>query len=285
MTKIDPARRRIGYVPQDYALLPFKNVWQNVSFGLEVMSLTPEEKKKRVHDMLTLLGISHLSERYPGHLSGGEKQRVALGRALAIRPEILLLDEPLSAVDEKTGDQLMRQLKGLHQRLNVTILHICHRLEEAFYLADRLCVIHEGKIVQIGAPEEIYKNPASTFVATLFRMKNIVQGYIKKVENEKWLHLAEKPVKKSTLPPGPVNTVIFPQTIVLYRHKPEIDTDRFARFFCTVHKIDTWSVSPEIVLDAGFPVTIPHTAMAEAVANYEQVWAVIPLEAIHILPC
>ena len=162
-TDADPADRRIGYVPQDLALIPFKTVWQNVAFGLHAKPFRPEGHGKRcgqvirerVDAMLELLGISHLAKRRPEGLSGGEKQRVALGRALVIQPDLLLLDEPLSAVDEQTGNTLMREIKTLQRKFGIATLHICHRKEEMAFLADKVALIQAGSIRRVGAPQDL----------------------------------------------------------------------------------------------------------------------------------
>lgn len=177
LTATDPAYRRIGYVPQDLALIPFKTVWQNVAFGLLSPVFRPAgtsrqraaEVRDRVAEILGLLKIGHLAERLPGHLSGGEKQRVALGRALAVRPSILLLDEPLSAVDEGTGNLLMREIKMLQTSLKITTLHICHRFEEMMYLADRVAILRDGTVEQVGQPQQVRTAPGNAFVAALMR--------------------------------------------------------------------------------------------------------------------
>ncbi len=167
VTQSDPAHRRIGYVPQDLALIPFLSVRRNIGFGLRSPAFRPDTSgrsltatvRARVDEMLELLGIVHLADRKPEALSGGEKQRVALGRALAIRPDALLLDEPLSAVDEETGNALMRELKRLQRALRVPTVHICHRFTEMTFLATRVATIREGAIRSVGTPDEVFSPP------------------------------------------------------------------------------------------------------------------------------
>ncbi len=164
LTRTDPACRRLGYVPQDLALIPFKTVWQNVAFGLYSRTFRPKtenrrqesrEIDRRVNEILEKLKIGHLARRLPAYLSGGEKQRVALGRALVVQPDIMLLDEPLSALDEGTGNDLMREIKALHRQFGTTTLHICHRREEMLYLADRVAVMQDGAVIRIGNPDKV----------------------------------------------------------------------------------------------------------------------------------
>lgn len=182
VTFTDPALRRVGYVPQDLALIPFLTVRQNVAFGLRSAAFRPpgrnsrEETEKRTGEILEMLGIGHLAGRLPGLLSGGEKQRVALGRALAVRPDVLLLDEPLSALDGKTAGVLMRELKSLQCTVGITTIHVCHRLEEVFCMGDRLAVIADGEIIRAGAPAEVYENPVDVRAAELFSEGVFVPG-------------------------------------------------------------------------------------------------------------
>ncbi len=152
VTALDPARRRIGYVPQDHALLPFKNVQQNVAFALRAQRLPRREVQHRTADVLKILGMVALARRRVRELSGGERQRLALGRALAMRPELLLLDEPLASLDQRTAEQLIAELLRMRRDSGITSLHICHSLDEALSQADHLAIIRQGRMIQTGPP-------------------------------------------------------------------------------------------------------------------------------------
>ena len=146
ITQQKPAERGIGYVPQDRALFNTMSVWHNLAFALEVRRVPVQEVNARVRDLADLLGISHLLDRKPPGLSGGEAQRVALGRALAAQPDVLLLDEPLAALDEETKEEMCQLLRAVRERTGVTTLHVTHDLSEARRLADRMLVLRDGKI-------------------------------------------------------------------------------------------------------------------------------------------
>lgn len=165
---LDPACRNIGYVPQDYALIPFKTVEQNISFGLQARRMGREYITKQTDEMMRLLGIEHLRERLPNKLSGGERQKVALGRALAIKPDILLLDEPLSALDEKVRDSLCREFKKIQQQSRVTVIHVCHSVSELLEVAERVGILFNGKLVQAGSVEDVFCNPKHPFLKERF---------------------------------------------------------------------------------------------------------------------
>jgi len=170
-----PEQREIGFVYQDYALFPHLTVEKNIVFGLKIKSLPEATIQKKLYAMVEMLGIKHLLHRYPATLSGGEQQRTALARALITSPRILLLDEPLSALDPRSKQVFQEELKNIHQTLKTTTLHVTHDFNEAKFLADRLCVMHEGKVVLVGTPEEIFHQPKNNFVAEFVGLKNIAQ--------------------------------------------------------------------------------------------------------------
>jgi ABC-type Fe3+/spermidine/putrescine transport system ATPase subunit len=169
VTKLEPRRRGIGYVPQDYALFPHLSVEQNITFGLRAHG----HEETNINETADLLGIRHLLSRSIDGLSGGEKQRVALARALVLKPKILLLDEPVCALDEVTRQQVCAQLSDIQRRLGLTTVHVSHNLEEAFSVADRAAILHDGLLQQVGTLDELLRKPKSEFVARFMRCENI----------------------------------------------------------------------------------------------------------------
>jgi ABC-type Fe3+/spermidine/putrescine transport system ATPase subunit len=177
VTQLEPRWRSLGYLPQDYALFPHLSVRSNVGFGLgNPLSLAMGNWKQRIDETMQRVGIDHLAHRRPRNLSGGEKQRVALARALATRPRVVLLDEPVSALDEQTRDSLCRQLKQIQQETGTTTVHVCHNFAEMMAVADRVGVIHEGRIVQIGTPQEVLQQPNSAFIARFVQAGNVFKA-------------------------------------------------------------------------------------------------------------
>jgi molybdate/tungstate transport system ATP-binding protein len=176
VTRLPPERRRVGLMYQDYLLFPHLSVRRNIQFGLR--ELTKRDAEQSVDDLSRLLGLEQLLDRSIAGLSGGEQQRVALARALAPKPRVLLLDEPLSALDPQNRRAVRRELKSIHSQLGTTTIHVTHDFEEALVVADRLAVMNQGKIVQVGQPEEVVRKPRSAFVADFFGVENIFKGEI-----------------------------------------------------------------------------------------------------------
>lgn len=176
ISHLHPEKRGMGIVYQDQALFPHLSVKENIAFGLKFMSYPREKVRERVDDMVGLLKISHLAERNPSTLSGGERQKVALARALATDPRVLLLDEPLSALDPETKEGLQCELRELHRRVKVTVVHVTHDFEEAVALGSRVAVLNGGQIVQVGTPDEVLRRPKSEFVAHFALSRNILSG-------------------------------------------------------------------------------------------------------------
>ena len=176
VTELAPNRRRIGMVFQAYALFPNMNVFGNIAFGLKIAGLTKTEIEARVTEMLDLIGLSHLAERYPYELSGGQQQRVALARALAPKPQVLLLDEPLSALDAKIRVSLREEIRAIQRQLGITTVFVTHDQEEAMSISDRIVVMNGGRADQIGTPSEIYNRPKTRFVAGFVGTLNVLKA-------------------------------------------------------------------------------------------------------------
>jgi sulfate transport system ATP-binding protein len=175
---LHPRDRNVGFVFQHYALFRHMRVWENVSFGLTVRGRPEAERRARAREMLTLMGLDGLDERFPEQLSGGQRQRVALARALAPKPPLLLLDEPFGAVDARVREELRSWLRRLHDEVHTTSIFVTHDQEEAFSVADRVVVFHEGRVEQVGTPAEILDAPATGFVASFVGEVNVLEGRV-----------------------------------------------------------------------------------------------------------
>ena len=179
VTTADPGARRVGYVPQDGALFTHLNVLDNIAFGLKVRGHKRERRERRASELAEMLGIGPLLGRRIRGLSGGERQRVALARAVACDPAALLLDEPVSALDEFTRDAVCRELVKLQRRTGVSVVHVCHSFDEARLVADRIGIIGAGRLVQTGTPDDLVRLPANRYVANLLRLENVFAGTAK----------------------------------------------------------------------------------------------------------
>jgi spermidine/putrescine ABC transporter ATP-binding subunit len=183
VTDLPPYRRDVTTVFQQYALFPHMNVFNNVAFGLQRRRAAREVITRRVKDALEMVRLSGLDERTPTELSGGQQQRVALARALVLEPRVLLLDEPLAALDLKLRKQMQLELKGLQRRLGISFIYVTHDQEEALTMSDRIVVMNAGHVEQIGRAEEIYERPVSEFVAGFIGMSNIIEGTVAEVRD------------------------------------------------------------------------------------------------------
>src|SRR5438132_7123464 len=172
LVRVKPNRRGLGLVFQSYALFPHMTAAGNVAFGLEMQRLPRVEREKRVAEMLNLVGLAGFAARFPRQLSGGQQQRVALARALAIRPRVLLLDEPLSNLDAKLREEMQIELRQIQRNLGTTTILVTHDQNEAMSLSDRIVVMSQGRIEQIGTPQETYERPASAFVSQFLGKTN-----------------------------------------------------------------------------------------------------------------
>ena len=203
-------RRNIGMVFQNYAIFPHLSVRENVAYGLKARKIKGAELEKRVNEGLELMAISEYRDRQPSQLSGGQQQRVALARAVVIHPAVLLMDEPLSNLDAKLRVQMRTSIKKLQMGLNITTIYVTHDQEEALAISDRIAVMHDGHVEQVGEPEEIYTRPANTFVANFIGVSGFVDG---QAENGQ-VRIMDKltlPVRMREGFSGPVTVSIRPE--------------------------------------------------------------------------
>ena len=182
-TELSPEKRNAGMVFQSYALWPHMTVSQNVGFGLDVRRMPSAEKKSRIGESLELVRMSQYADRLPNQLSGGQQQRVALARAIAFRPDLLLLDEPLSNLDAKLRLEMRSEIRRISHELRITMIYVTHDQHEALSLADQIAVMSAGKIEQLGAPRDIYQRPRTRFVAEFIGETNFVSGEIQGVRD------------------------------------------------------------------------------------------------------
>jgi ABC-type Fe3+/spermidine/putrescine transport system ATPase subunit len=175
---LPPEKRGISIVYQDDSLFPHLSVMDNVVYGLKARKMNPVEINSSLERVTEITGIGDLISRQPTTLSGGEKRKVALARALSIKPDVLLLDEPLNALDTETREKMIIELMNINKLLNLTTIHVCHDFAEAFSLGNRIAVMHEGSICQVGTPEQIFRNPNSEFVARFTMARNIFTGKV-----------------------------------------------------------------------------------------------------------
>ncbi len=234
MNNVPPYRRPVNTVFQSYALFNHLNVWDNIAFGLRLKRLRKAEIENRVKETLRLVKMEGLRSRFPGQLSGGQQQRVALARALVNRPAVLLLDEPLGALDLKLRKEMQVELSNLHRELGLTFIMVTHDQEEALSLSDRIAVMNHGKIEQIGTPNEIYEKPRTAFVADFIGDTNLFEGEIAEIHATSVRvvtktglkidvsRLADTPTELSQ-----VVVSVRPEKIQLSPYKPSVQTNCF----------------------------------------------------------
>ncbi len=254
-TDLSPELRRAGIVYQDYALFPHLTVAQNITYGLKQKGLPKQQQKEIAREMADFLGISRLLSRYPPTLSGGEQQRTALARALVVEPEILLLDEPLSALDNQSKKKMQQELRRIHREFKKTILHITHDMEEALSLGDKIGIMEQGRIIQVGSPQEVFQKPVNQFVAEFVGHDNIFRGRIEEKNRGKMV-LAEGVefyVAGENLLAGEEGFLLLPaEGIILSPIK--IQSSARNCFSGTVSTVEKRGFISIVTLDIGIPI-------------------------------
>lgn len=279
-----PEHRKVGFVYQDYALFPHMTVEENIRFGLEIRGINQQEADKRVESLLNMLTISGLRSRYPRNLSGGEKQRAAIARALVIEPDILLLDEPLSALDTRTRETLRDELKRIHKAQGTTTVHVTHDQTEALLLADRIAVIIDGMVAQIGSPQEVFNTPSSVMVADFLGVENVISGEI--VDNVDGVACVEfddnKLFAASSLDSGEVYAFLRPENIIL--SKTPIETSARNVLQCRVEKVTQLGNIYQIQMNTGISAVVTHQSVEELeLVKGAEIYASFKATAVHLI--
>jgi len=234
---VHPSKRGIGMVFQNYAVWPHMKVYKNIVYGLRIQRIPRQSIQERARQVLGLVGLNGLEERYPGQLSGGQQQRVALARALVSNPKVLLLDEPLSNLDAKLREKMRFEIKSLVRRMGITSVYVTHDQAEAMVISDRVAVMDSGNVVQIGTAQEIYERPANRFVADFIGTMNFMSGevvkvlrdtdavYVRTEFSEKML--CKTPDTTATTPGKKVYASIRPEDVEVFTEPPQASENLF----------------------------------------------------------
>jgi len=262
-----PHQRPVNTVFQSYALFPFMTVWDNVAFGLRYQKAGKEEVRQRVGAALDLVQMGSFAKRKPGQLSGGQQQRVALARALVLRPRVLLLDEPLGALDAKLRKQLQLELRAVQREVGITFVYVTHDQEEALTMSDQIAVLAEGRVEQVGPPEEIYSAPATTYVAAFLGAANIFDAKVLRNSGGSAVCAAMSAELHAAIDddyrPGPAAIVIRPERITL-QQPGESAPEGYNLIGGTVAEVVYLGASTQVHVDVGEPaplvVDVPNQA-------------------------
>jgi molybdate/tungstate transport system ATP-binding protein len=284
ITGLSPERREIGIVYQDQVLFPHLSVEQNIAFGLKMRKCPKNEVKERIDAIVEIVGISHLIKRSPATLSGGEKQKVALARALVTEPKVLLLDEPLSALDPETRERMQRELREIHSKLELSVIHVTHDFEEAVTLGHRVAVLNDGYIAQIGTPEEFLRHPSSEFVARFALTRNILSGKVTGIEDGCTLiDIGGIKIRATTEANGEVRLSLRPEDILISK-EPLQSTARNCLLGLVSDIADRGSVIYVTVnLPPDFVCIITRQAFDELkLKKGVEVWITFKASAVHV---
>jgi len=283
MTGMPPHLRKFGLMFQDYALFPHRIVAENVAFGLEMQHLPREKIDRLVREALDRVNMGGFAKRSVAELSGGEQQRVALARSLAASPRLLMLDEPLAALDRSLRLELQQELKLLLHQANIPVIYVTHDQEEAVLLGDKLSILHDGKIIQSGTPEQVFAAPVNRWVAEFLGMENFIKGSV----------VSGNPVRVST-PIGDFSTHQQTNTESPINSKVTLIFKKEASFICTAQEIEN-SISGvvlecsfredgyKIILDVGMPDPLVFL-LAEKVSSGTRINLQVPVSSITFVP-
>ncbi len=278
----EPAARGIGYVPQDYALFHRMTGRENIAFGLRARRVPAGQRRQRVQELAGMLGIARLLDRSVLGLSGGERQRVALARALAPSPRVLLLDEPVNALDAETRDDVLNELRRVHDEVRTTTIHVCHDLDEMRTVADRVAILHEGAIEQVGAPEEVARQPASSTVVRLLSLGTVLRGEARACGDGSIIELGDLALPTETSCSGAVDVLVRAAEVRLL--PPSAGQGVAARIQSVLRRPATVRVDLEIG-DARIRAEVPTGSVRSLdLRAGGPVRVLIPPSALHVLP-
>lgn len=284
VTSLPPEKRGVGFVYQNYMLFPHKTVFENIAFGLNIRKLEKEEIATKVNEIMKLFGIAHLADRLPRTLSGGEQQRTALARALIIRPQILLMDEPLGALDRKTRDELIIEMKGIHQNFDTTIVYVTHNFDEALALGDRIAIMKDGQISQVGDSTEIFRHPKDKFVADFVGVENIIKGVSQKDgDRMTMIDTGNISIYSTEQKEGDVHVTVRPEDIILSNKKVETSARNVYQGKIT-EIIDNGALI-KLTVDVGEPIVVFLTRQSFMEMNLNigrDVWTYFKATAVHV---
>ncbi len=287
VSAVPPHERNVHTVFQNYALFPHLNVFDNIAFGLRRRKVARDEVRRRVHESLELVELGELGSRQPRQLSGGQQQRVALARALVLRPAVLLLDEPLGALDAKIRKQLRIELKALQEEVGITFVFVTHDQEEALSMSDRVAVMNEGRIEQVGDPAAVYEDPASVFVADFLGVSNMMDGEpVGWGSGECTVRIGEATLRArcgDVAAPGPVRLVARPERLELLAHGSDRDNCLVGMVERTVYVGASRQVIVRLPIGAVIQVSVANTGSDEGHSQGTPVCVHVPADALRVL--
>jgi len=283
ITNLPPEERNIGMVYQDYMLFPHLSVRENIVFGLKSRRVKKDEIEYLLNNIVELFHIEHLLTRKTKNLSGGEKQRIALARALITSPQILLLDEPLSALDPQTKEMFIEDLKNLHKQLKTTTIHVTHDFNEAFSLADKIAIMKDGKIIQVGNSKDVFNKPNSDFVAHFTGVRNVFRGQIVNDDSYTYVLVNGLKIRVITEKKGNVNISIRPEDVLLSINP--IDSSARNVFPGVIKQIYEQISIAQITVDIGIPLVVYITRQSLKELNLvenKKVFVTFKASAVHV---
>lgn len=280
VTHDQPRDRRVGYVPQDYVLFPTKKVADNIIFALRARGVGRADALEQIRWVVDLLHIKHLLDRWPATLSGGEQQRVALARALAIKPRLLLLDEPVSALDEGLRERVCRDLRRFQRELGITTIHISHNIEEALAVSDWAAILDDGRVQQCGPMGDLLRQPQNEMVARFLRAENIFSATAEPTsDGQTLLRFAGRRIRITQECEGDVTFIIRPELVHVQSPSAEVDNGIEGK----LADVSDRGLYQRLEFDAGVRIVVFAPAQGQVLTPGRKYALVFPPDAVHVL--